>query len=111
MNRDKRYYYEVGMTKDSMTGHLMADSHINAMDMIVEYLDDTGIKQTDIGYLNIDHVDNDDIMGIQFDEIRTTKLLVKGILMELNISPADLRNGGSNLSSDTNKRLLKYLEL
>lgn len=107
---DKRFYYDIGLChNDSMAGNLMASNHKDAMDVIIGFLDDLGITQTDIEYLNIELVDNDDIMGMQYDEFRTTKTLVSDILLELSISPVDLRNNNTQLSNDTESKIIKLL--
>ncbi len=106
---DKRFYYDIGMHNDNMSGNLMANSHKNAMDIIIGFLDDLGITQSDIEYLNIESVDNDDIMGIQYDTFRTTKSLVSDMLIELSISPVDLRNNNTQLSNDTESKIIKLL--
>ena len=109
---DKRFYYDIGLCmNDSMAGNLMANSHKNAMDIIIGFLDDLGIKQHDIEYLNIDHVDNDDIFGIQYDELRIVKKVMRDMLMELNISPADLKTNTTHLQSTTSKKIIEILEL
>ena len=106
---DKRFYYDIGMHNDNMAGNLMASSHKNAMDIIIGFLDDLGITQNDIEYLNIEAVDNDDIMGMQYDTFRTTKSLLGDILIELSISPTDLRNHNTQLSNDTESKIIKML--
>ena len=106
---NKRYYYEIGIEKDSMQGYLMADSHQDSTAIIIKHLKDLGINSTDINYLNINHEDGDDILGIQFEEIGTAKLLMKDVLMQLNISPADLKNGSTPMTASTNAELLEYL--
>ena len=107
---DKRFYYDIGLCmNDSMAGNLMANSHKNAMDIIIGFLDDLGIKQHDIEYLNIESVDNDDIMGMQYDEFRSTKTLIGDMLIELSISPIDLRNNNTQLSNNIESKLIKLL--
>ena len=108
---DKRFYYEVGLRGDNMVGYAMSDNHKEAAILITQHLDDLGIVQDDIEYINIDHVDGDDIFGIQYDELRVTKRVMRDMLMELNISPSDLRNNTSHLQSSTSQKILKILDL
>ena len=110
---DKRFFYEVGLSdnKDHLSGYLMADNHQNSVDVIVKHLDSLGITQNDIDYLNVDHVDNDDIMAIQFDELRVCKRVMGDMLMELNISPSDLKNNNTNLQNSTADKIIKLLGL
>ncbi len=107
---EKRFYYDIGLChNDGMAGNVMASSHKNAMDIIIGFLDDLSITQNDIEYLNIESVDNDDIMGIQYDEFRVTKTLISDMLIELSISPVDLRNNNTQLSNDTESKIIKLL--
>ncbi len=108
---EKRFYYEVGLGNDSMVGHAMADNHKEAAILISKHLNDLGINDSDVEYLNIDHVDADDIMGIQYDELRVTKRVMRDMLMELNISPADLKSNNSHLQVSTSKKIIEILEL
>ena len=108
---DKRFYYEVGLDCDNLVGHLMANTHKDAVDLIVKHLNDLGITQDDIEYLNVDHVDNDDIMGIQYDELRIMKRVMNDMLMELNISPVDLKNNTTHLKSSTSIKIIEILDL
>ena len=108
---DKRFYYDIGMHNDNMAGNLMASNHKNAMDIIIGFLDDLGITQNDIQYLNIELVDNDDVMAMQYDKFRTTKSLLSDMLIELSISPVDLRNNNTQLSNDTESKIVKLLEI
>ncbi len=108
---DKRFHYEIGLMGDNMVGYIMSDNHKEAAILIAKHLDDLGIHQNDIEYLNIDHVDSDDILGIQYDEIRVTKRVMRDMLMELNISPVDLKNNTTQLQTSTNEKIIELLEL
>lgn len=108
---EKRFYYEIGLRGDNMIGYAMSDNHKEAAILIAKHLDDLGISQDDIEYLNLDHVDADDILAIQHDELRVTKRVMNDMLLELNISPNDLKNNRTHLKSDTSKKIIEILGL
>ena len=108
---DKRYYYEIGLCagNDAMIGYAISDNNKNVVDLITKHLDDVGIDDTDIDYINVAHEDNDDILGIQYDEFRVAKRVMRDALLEMGISPANLKNNNCQLSPTTSQKLIEIL--
>ena len=112
---DNRYYYEAGCGKDSISGNLLAENHQKAMTMITNALEDIGYEQSEITYVNIDHVDNDDILAVQYEKIETRfehlTVAIEDAFIELGVSKQDIINISGRLSPKTCHKLVQILEL
>ena len=108
---EQRYFYEVGMRNETMIGYVMGVSHKEAVSLIVKHLDDLGITDSDVEYLNVNHDDNDDILGMQYDEFRVAKGVMRDALLELGVSPSQIKNNNCQLSPHTSQKLIEILKL
>ncbi len=108
-----RYYYEAGCGKDSIDGNLLANNHQDAMTLITKALKDIGYEQSDITFVNIDHVDNDDIMALQYKDQREKfnqlTQAMEDVFCDVGITKQDVINITGRLSAKTCHKLVKLL--
>jgi hypothetical protein len=107
-----RYSYDVGISgSPTEGGYVMADSVKDAHETVDNELASLGVKESDIKHVIIEHVDNDDVMGRQFEKIEELEDAMKDLLIELGISQQDIKNRATSLSNQLSLRLIDLLEL
>lgn len=116
---DKRYYYEVSVQDDNgkehFTGYLIAETYSQAQEALENHMNLIGYDDDEITSQMMEHVDADDIMQLQIEDIRedfdTLREAVEELFSELNISEQDLvnRTTPQGISNRTCQNLLDAL--
>jgi hypothetical protein len=107
-----RYSYDVGIFNAPIEeGFLMADSIKDAHEVIDTEFAKVGVKEQDITHINIEHVNADDILGKQFEDVEKIKDTLRDLMVEMNISDSDILNRTTHLSNSICKRIIDILDL